>query len=100
MIETREAIENLDSILDLEVMTNFAQKIIVFDNKVSLRDWMVHSWVPAISQSLSEFPLTSDFPSANTLLPDGMSFSILLFLCCPFHNNNFLFGLNHIVIVS
>ena len=74
MIETREAIENLDSILDLEVMTNFAQKIIVFDNKVSLRDWMVHSWVQAISQSLSEFPLTSDFPSANTLLPDGMSF--------------------------
>ena len=98
MIETREAIENLDSILDLEVMTNFAQKIIVFDNKVSLRDWMVHSWVPAISQSLSEFPLTSDFPSANTLLPDGMSFPVVF--VCPFHNNNFLFGLNHIVIVS
>ena len=75
MIETREAIENLDSILDLEVMTNFAQKIIAFDNKGSLRDWMVHSWVPAISQSLSEFPPTSAFPSANTLLPDGMSFS-------------------------
>ena len=80
MIETREAIENLDSILDLEVTTNCAQKIIVFDNKVSLRDWMVHSWVPAISQSLSEFPPTSDFPSANTLLPDGMSFN------CPNHS--------------
>ena len=75
MIETREAIENLDSILDLEVTTNIAQKIIVFVNKGSLRDWMVHSWVPAISQSLSEFPPTSAFPSANTLLPDGMSFS-------------------------
>ena len=83
MIETREAIENLDSILDLEVITNFTQKIIVFDKKGSLRDWMVHSWVPAISQSLSEFPPTSAFPSANTLLPDGMSFPIVFVLSFP-----------------
>ena len=85
MIETREAIENLDSILDLEVSTCVKACLCVFtcirpdkSNPCYFWPWMfralmVLSLVRAICQSPLGFPPTSDFQSANTHLPDGMS---------------------------
>ena len=62
MIETREAIQNLDSILDLEV-----------DPSLGLcwrvRDWTGPSLVPATSPSPSESPQTWGFPGTQRLLP-------------------------------
>ena len=93
MIETREAIENLDSILDLEVITNFQVKNNVLKYLIT-RVPLGTGWcIPGSQRSLnlsrsSHWPRTSQVPIHSC----QMACPFPLFLCCPFHNNNFLFG--------